>query len=100
MVYMLQCRKMVTLKRNKYMNNEEQPISMINITYGFLAGVAVSIILVTAFSSKEKESRTILRMTLEDGKRIHLPLSRADESLIDRNGGEIKIKSLEFRKKE
>lgn len=94
MVCMLQCQKTET-KRNKYMS-EKQLYGF----YGFIAGLALATIVILASSEKEKESRTILRMTLEDGRRIHLPLSLADESFIDRNGGEIKIKSLEFRKKE
>jgi hypothetical protein len=86
---------MATLKRNKYMS-EKQLYGF----YGFIAGLALATLVILGLGEKEKESRTTLRMTLEDGKRIHLPLSRADESLIDRNGGEIKIKALEFRKKE
>jgi hypothetical protein len=68
---------------------------------GLMVGLFLTSITFVIFDSdKQKESRTVLRMTLEDGRRLHFPLSPQDEALVDRNGGEIKIKSLEFRRKE
>jgi hypothetical protein len=68
---------------------------------GLVAGIFLASGTYLLFDSdKQKESRTVLRMTLEDGRRLHFPLSPQDEALVDRNGGEIKIKSLEFRRKE
>lgn len=68
--------------------------------YGFVAGVMLTMAVAIMLTPKEREPRILLRMTLEDGRRMHLPVSPTDEWVIERNGGEVKIKSLEFRKKE